>query len=449
MIQYVILYLPFFACLFSLLLNIKLAPGANAFKEFCALMSVTGLFYLAYSAFSLPGLSPGVLVWATLMVIAAAPCIIPLLIMFFRKVRYAGTKEHPAQMLWLLVPAVMFTAALITYYLSDTDVVESLYQAMREEGFAAVAGLGSHPLELFYTIVRVVLPAVMLVEIVWLAAYVIYMAVKEKFKIGNLHGFYFGGKSAKVSGLLVFFAFPACLLILAGVLMTEMWDTAPLWLQIVLNAFLASCIIEFAYVAMFSSARTLTRKEQKAAFRYNYNDANKSVVVEEMLGDLLEDAEADALRRLQEKISEDLQLDVFKSDVPSPQRSAVAAKVFAEVSNSWGEEDLLVRFQKLMRDEMLFLQPRLSLDDVAERLGTNKFYVSKLVNNAYNLGFPELVNILRVDYAEQYILAHRTAKQEEIASECGFPSASSFNTTFKKVTGLTPKVWIASRKPKE
>ena len=82
----------------------------------------------------------------------------------------------------------------------------------------------------------------------------------------------------------------------------------------------------------------------------------------------------------------------------------------------------------------------------ADKLGTNKFYVSKLVNNAYNLGFPELINILRVDYAEQYILNHRDAKQEEIARECGFLSASSFNTTFKKVTGMTPKVWIASQK---
>ena len=92
----------------------------------------------------------------------------------------------------------------------------------------------------------------------------------------------------------------------------------------------------------------------------------------------------------------------------------------------------------------MFLQPKLTLDDVAESLNTNKTYVSKMVNNTYNLGFPELINILRVDYAEQYIISHREARQEEIAQECGFLSASSFNTTFKKVTGMTPKVWIAS-----
>ena len=81
---------------------------------------------------------------------------------------------------------------------------------------------------------------------------------------------------------------------------------------------------------------------------------------------------------------------------------------------------------------------------MAEQLSSNKTYVSKLVNNNYNLGFPELINTLRINYAEQYIINHREARQDEIATACGFLSASSFNTIFKKVKGITPKVWIAS-----
>ena len=98
-----------------------------------------------------------------------------------------------------------------------------------------------------------------------------------------------------------------------------------------------------------------------------------------------------------------------------------------------------------MTERQLFLRPKLTLEEVADELHTNKTYVSKMVNNTYNLGFPEVINILRVDYAQQYIMAHRGAKQEEIAQNCGFLSASSFNTIFKKVTGVTPKVWIASK----
>ncbi len=97
-----------------------------------------------------------------------------------------------------------------------------------------------------------------------------------------------------------------------------------------------------------------------------------------------------------------------------------------------------------MIDQQLFLQPSLTLEDVAKRMGTNKTYVSKLVNNTYNQGFPELLNTLRIDYAEQYLLNHREAKQKDVAAACGFLSASAFNSTFKKVTGLTPKMWLNS-----
>ena len=98
-----------------------------------------------------------------------------------------------------------------------------------------------------------------------------------------------------------------------------------------------------------------------------------------------------------------------------------------------------------MKEERLFLQPQLTLQDVAEKLHSNKTYVSKLVNNTYNMGFPELINKLRVEYAEQYILTHRDAIQAEIAAECGFLSASTFNNIFTKIKGMTPKAWIASK----
>ena len=68
-----------------------------------------------------------------------------------------------------------------------------------------------------------------------------------------------------------------------------------------------------------------------------------------------------------------------------------------------------------------------------------------MVNNTFNMGFPEVVNILRIDYAEQYIINNPDAKQSEIATKCGFLSASTFNTIFKKVTGMTPKMWVAAR----
>ena len=54
-------------------------------------------------------------------------------------------------------------------------------------------------------------------------------------------------------------------------------------------------------------------------------------------------------------------------------------------------------------------------------------------------------NTLRIDYAEQYLIHNKGAKQTDIAAACGFPNASSFNNIFKKITGVTPKIWLATR----
>lgn len=112
--------------------------------------------------------------------------------------------------------------------------------------------------------------------------------------------------------------------------------------------------------------------------------------------------------------------------------------------NMADEEDLRIRFEDLIVTEQLFLKQGIRISDIASRLETNRTYVSRLVNNTYNMSFSDYINTLRIDYAEQYLLHHRDAKQSDIAEACGFPNASAFNNVFKKITGVTPKIWLAS-----
>ena len=70
-------------------------------------------------------------------------------------------------------------------------------------------------------------------------------------------------------------------------------------------------------------------------------------------------------------------------------------------------------------------------------------FATGVTNQNYNIGFPEVLNIMRVDYSCEYIRRHPQASQEDVARACGFLSASTFNSTFKRVTGYTPKVWAA------
>jgi AraC-like DNA-binding protein len=215
------------------------------------------------------------------------------------------------------------------------------------------------------------------------------------------------------------------------------------WLLIVISLAMAAAVFNVAFTALFGAREKITLENMRHVMVYNYNDKIKSIIVEFTLDDLLDEAEEEGLRRLREKIGEHIHEDSDAAQMGGDKSAVVKENLFASMARTWDDDSLLSRFQTLMVKEQLFLQPSLTLGDVADRLKTNKTYVSKLVNNTYNLGFPELLNTLRIDYAEQYIINHRSAKQDEIAAACGFLSASAFNSIFKKVTGVTPKVWIA------
>ena len=98
-------------------------------------------------------------------------------------------------------------------------------------------------------------------------------------------------------------------------------------------------------------------------------------------------------------------------------------------------------FEKLVLGEELFLKRDVSLQKVADALEVMRDELSEYIESTYGMSFSSYINMLRIDYAEQFILNHDDVTQKEIAACCGFSSASSFNTAFTRMTGVTPKIW--------
>ena len=107
---------------------------------------------------------------------------------------------------------------------------------------------------------------------------------------------------------------------------------------------------------------------------------------------------------------------------------------------------LSTRFEQLFFEEKAFLEPGLTLQPLAARLFTNKTYLSRFINDTYDMSFPDLLNKVRVDYAQHYILEHPEARQDEIARASGFLNAPAFSRVFKRIAGITPKAWAEREK---
>ena len=279
-----------------------------------------------------------------------------------------------------------------------------------------------------------------------LAAAVLYMlryVIREKVKFKHLHAFFRKGAHIRMSELQFFNLLVPAILIVIKISFLRSFLVENVWFSIIMAILMTGSMFTFSYCALLGEREEITLVQLQHVMVYNYNNNIKGLVTEELMEELMEDAETEALQRLQNKIGENLNMDTM-----APRELAqVKEKLFQTMAGTW-DDSLLTRFQSLILNDQLFLQPSLSLGDIAEKLHTNKTYVSKMVNNTYNMSFPELLSILRIDYAEQYILNHPEAKQTEIAAACGFLSASSFNNMFKKVTGVTPKMWLATSEGK-
>jgi len=109
---------------------------------------------------------------------------------------------------------------------------------------------------------------------------------------------------------------------------------------------------------------------------------------------------------------------------------------------------LISRIDAAMENEKLYLSQDLSLITMAEKIGTNRTYISKAIKDAKGCNFSDYVNRYRLDYA--IYLLKKTPKNDiiiqNIAVQCGCGSIQTFYRYFKLFFNETPTQWIEKNK---
>lgn len=110
-----------------------------------------------------------------------------------------------------------------------------------------------------------------------------------------------------------------------------------------------------------------------------------------------------------------------------------------DVSDKQKSEHLIL-FENLLIDQKYFLDSELTLDKVADALNLSKSHLSRLINAELKTSFPDYINQLRVKEAKYYLKHPDFSNYTLVAIglEAGFASKTTFNNTFRKVTGMTP-----------
>ncbi len=107
-------------------------------------------------------------------------------------------------------------------------------------------------------------------------------------------------------------------------------------------------------------------------------------------------------------------------------------------------DELTAKLERVMQEQRPFLDPKLTLPDLAGITGIPTHSLSRIINERFGRNFFEFVNSYRVEEFKRIATPERlrTMTLFALSLEAGFNSKSTFNAAFKKLTNRTPREYF-------
>ena len=194
------------------------------------------------------------------------------------------------------------------------------------------------------------------------------------------------------------------------------------------------------------------------AFKANRQAPMAKQIEENVGAHVMENAEAPTAQPLsgeaEQTLSSSVSMSTAESTSPIPeetlQPTAIASTPLAEegeVTEQMLDPFIATSLQRCMERDKVYLNPRLSLTDLASAVGTNKTYISIHINRQGKT-FYDFINDYRITEACRIIDSTPVGERismTDVAQRSGFNSISSFNRYFSKIKGITPATYARHR----
>ena len=104
------------------------------------------------------------------------------------------------------------------------------------------------------------------------------------------------------------------------------------------------------------------------------------------------------------------------------------------------KKEYLQKLEYYFSSERPYLNPELTISEVAQNLSVSTKYLSQVINESLGKNFYDFINSYRIEEAKKQLNETNDSKKTvlEVLYESGFNSKSAFNTAFKRQTGYTP-----------
>ena len=133
-------------------------------------------------------------------------------------------------------------------------------------------------------------------------------------------------------------------------------------------------------------------------------------------------------------------VDVENTITNTENSSASKVKYSKSALSKTDMERITKKLEALMAAEPVYLEPDLSMPQLADKLSLSPNYLSQTINTMYQMSFFDYINKHRIEYAKQQLIDPNLVDRSviDIAVDSAFNSRSAFYTAFKKHVGMTP-----------
>ncbi|SHK90514.1 helix-turn-helix domain-containing protein [Chryseobacterium polytrichastri] len=114
-----------------------------------------------------------------------------------------------------------------------------------------------------------------------------------------------------------------------------------------------------------------------------------------------------------------------------------------------GKIEELLKKLKSFEDKKDFTQKGLTINKLANQMGTNSNYLSQVINDCKGMNFNKYLSELRINYITNLLFENKEYLKygiETLAKECGIASRQNFSDLFYELNGIRPTDFIRKRK---
>lgn len=146
------------------------------------------------------------------------------------------------------------------------------------------------------------------------------------------------------------------------------------------------------------------------------------------------------VKQNQEAIKRENDMQRHIEDLEQRCKAEVNSEKYAASSLSEEKSDELFRvLERTMREKKIYKDNMLTKEKVADLLGTNRTYLSRIINEQSNLSFTHYINSFRIEEAVRLLSdPDNDTPLKAISAELGFNSISTFYSLFQSSIGMTP-----------